>query len=168
MTPLLEGEVAASVARNSLWLLTHPVGECDPLALRVAVWNLLRRDGWVTDTNDIRREIRSEMHAVLGRDRLRDLKCYLRLQGNSQVWLSDLWDGPGRSRHRERTAHFRRQPLHYLLLLAFVGREARELFDLAAAFRSGTAEGALMPPETTEWFDRSELLLASGSRVHGE
>lgn len=157
LKPRLDGGMAMSVARNSLWLLTHPPREVSPLALRVAVWELLRRGGWVSEANGVLTDLRLEMAVILGRDHLESLGCGLDLRKNN-VWVAHLWQVPEGPGDRETASRRARQPLRYLLLLAFLGREASELFDVVDKFRTGPPGAFAIPPATTVWATRTELL----------
>ena len=116
---LLHDGAAASVARNSLWLLEHGGLPIDPAALRAGVRAMMRDAGWITETNMVRAGIRDAVAEKLGSSRLEALGCRLGLVGNRDAWLGWLW---------EKRPEIRAHPLRYLLFLAFLGRDAADLF----------------------------------------
>lgn len=116
---LLHDGAAASVARNSLWLLEHGGLPIDPAALRAGVRAMMRDAGWITETNMVRAGIRDAVAEKLGSSRLEALGCRLGLVGNRDAWLGWLW---------EKRPEIRAHPLRYLLFLAFLGRDGAHLF----------------------------------------
>ena len=116
---ILQGTAAASVARNSLWLLQNTGLPIDPTALRAGVRAMMREAGWITDSNMVRSGIREAVASKLGAKRLEALGCRLGLVGNRDAWLGWLW---------EKRPEIRAHPLRYLLLLAFLDRDVADLF----------------------------------------
>jgi hypothetical protein len=116
---LLHDDAAASVARNSLWLLENRGLPIEPTALRAGVRAIMREAGWITETNMVRAGIREAVAKKLGATRLEALGCRLGLVGNRDAWLGWLW---------EKRPDIRAHPLRYLLLLAFLDRDASDLF----------------------------------------
>lgn len=116
---VLHDDAAASVARNSLWLLENHGMPMDPVALRAGVRALMRDAGWITEAGLVRAGIRDAMAGKIGAARLEALGCRIGLVGNRDAWLGWLW---------EDRPDIRAHPLRYLLFLAFLGRDVADLF----------------------------------------
>ena len=119
LVPILEGAVAASIARNSLWLLTNAGEPTDPATVRAGVRTMLREAGWISKNNMVARGLRQALAGRLGEAALQALGCRVGIVGNRDAWVGWLWE--------QRDA-LRAHPLRYLLLLAFLDREVSDLF----------------------------------------
>ena len=80
---------------------------------------MLRDASWIETTNRVRPGLREAVAKKLGANNLDKLGCRLGLVGNRDAWLGWTWE------HRP---ELRAHPLRYLLLLAFLGRNAADLF----------------------------------------
>lgn len=137
ITQLLTGSIAASIAKNSLWLLLNPSLPTDPLSLRAGVRAMLRDANLISESNSMRPGMREAFTEKLGADRLESLRCRIGLLGNRDAWLGWLW---------EKRPEIRAHPLRYLLLLAFLERDAADLFAFV---------GQDVPDEPPVIFNRS-------------
>jgi Tn7-like transposition protein D/TniQ len=117
---MLPGLLAAkSVAKNSLWLLRNPGPPSDPVTLRAGVGAMLRDAGWIGKANKVRPELGQAVAEQLGAEKLAQLGCRIEHQ---RKWFRWAW---------EQRATLRMHPLQYLLLLAFLERDAADLFTFA-------------------------------------
>lgn len=116
---LLDRPAAESVARNSLWLLRNHSSPTDRTALRAGVRAMLRDAGWIRQSNIVRPGLRQAVADKLGASHLDKLGCSLPPVGNRAAWLCWTW---------EELPEIRAHPLRYLLLLAFLERNAADLF----------------------------------------
>ena len=116
---LLNGSTLASVARNSLWLLTNPGPTTDLAVLSAGVRRLLGQAGWTTGSGRVLPLLQQAVEGRLGSEALRSLNRDSGEGGKSSYRLRYIWS-PRCSRHLH--------PLRYLSLLAFMDRHVEELF----------------------------------------
>jgi hypothetical protein len=111
---------AKIVAKNShLWLLRNPGPQSEPATLRAGMGAMVRDAGWIGKPNKVRPELGQAVAEQLGAEKLAKLECRIEHQ---RKWFRWAW---------EQRATLRMHPLQYLLLLAFLERDAADLFTFA-------------------------------------
>jgi hypothetical protein len=120
ITGLLPADAAQNVARNSAWLLYNPGSPAKPAILRAGIRKMLHNAGWADFPREARSRLQCAISARLGDANLQALQCRINPQFWSKNWLDPLLWGYG---------DIRAHPLRYLLLLAFLNRDACDLFN---------------------------------------
>ncbi len=117
--------MAYSLARNTAWLLRNPGPSLSAPALGSTVARMLSDAGWPPGSRGVQARTRDAFERMLDEVNDDDDRRELGLTGrpgHKQNWIARLWEA-----RSETVLH----PIRYLLFLAFVQRDVRDLVGIA-------------------------------------
>jgi len=124
---LLGPRAAINVARNSDWLLRNLDPPTDRVVLRQGLYEMLNDAGWIEPNHEVRLDLQRAMVNILGADHLNKLGCSLDPDRRLDEWLSIVLG--------QRSLKHQPHPLRYLLVLAFLEKEAADFFPFLSRRR---------------------------------